>query len=609
MKRPKKKLSFREKIFRWFFAASDSYRVFIQLFNGLCRFFFIISLILFILFFLFYIGFNYSTETSEGIVSAFRVLFLIMFLSKYLPEILSFRKANYITLIFRALVFLYSLGVFMVNYNVIPHDRPVWEPFYGNNAIIIALIFITISDLSGFMKLLSTVRVSPALIFSSSFLAIILIGSGLLLLPRAHTGQLAFIDSLFTSVSAVCVTGLTVVNTASAFTNLGHIIILCLIQIGGLGIMTFTGFFSYVFTSSGASVRNRLLLKELFSSETLSNLFNLLVKIILITFLTEIAGALVIYSGLDSQVNDKIMFSVFHAVSAFCNAGFSILPEGLYSPAVRFNDAIQISVAVLIMLGGIGFPVLVGVYSSARYAIIRLIKKIRRSRMPVIPGKKNISTRIVLVTTLILIVAGTGLYYYFENDLSLSGMSSARKIITAFFGSVSARTAGFNIVDISSWSYPTIFLMIVLMWIGASPGSTGGGIKTTTFALACRSIWNSIRGRDHLMIGTREIGSTTLIRVLSIILLSMILITTGFFALLISEPGRNPVHLLFECVSAFGTVGLSLADIATFSNTGKIIIILLMFVGRVGPLTLFMGFMLSHRKKYYRYPELDIVIN
>ncbi len=609
MKRQKMKLSFRERMFRWFFAAGDTYRAYMQLFNGLCRFFFIVSLILFILFFLFYIGFNYTPKISEGLVSVFRILFLIMFLSKYLPEILSFKRTNCISLIFRTLVFLFSLVVFLVNYNVIPHNRPLWEFFNGNTAIIIALILITLSDLPGFMRLLSTVRISPALVFSSSFMAIILIGTGLLLLPRAHTGQLAFIDSLFTSVSAVCVTGLTVADTSTAFTTLGQIIILCLIQIGGLGIMTFTGFFSYIFTSSGASVRNRMLIKELFSSESLSNLFNLLVKIILLTFLTEIAGALVIYSGLDRQVNDKIMFSVFHAVSAFCNAGFSTLSEGLSSPSVRFNDTMQLSVAMLVILGGIGFPVLLGVYSSARHAIIRLINKIGHSRMHVIPGRKNIPTRIVIVTTLILIVAGTGLYYYFENGLSLAGMSSARKIVTAFFGSVSARTAGFNIVDLSSWSYPTVFLMIMLMWIGASPGSTGGGIKTTTFALACRSAWNSIRGRERLMIGTREIGSTTLTRVLSIIVLSVILITTGFFALLLSEPGKNPVHLLFECVSAFGTVGLSLADTATFSNTGKITVMLLMFVGRVGPLTLFTGFILAQRNKYYRYPELDIVIN
>jgi|WetSurSiteA1Bulk_404760.scaffolds.fasta_scaffold00515_3 trk system potassium uptake protein len=609
MKRHKPKLSYRERVYRWFFAASDTYRVFVKWVNGLCRFFFLTGLIIFILCLLFYIGFEYSQQTSEGLLVAFRALFLVLFLSKYIPEILQPKKAKVISWIFKIVIFIYSLGVLVANYTVVSHERLFWEPFSGGTPIIIAMLLISISALSELLKLMSTVRISPALIFSSGFLIMILIGSGLLLLPKTHSGQLTFLNSLFTSVSAVCVTGLTVVNTATAFTDLGKIIILCLIQIGGLGIMTFTGFFGYIFTTSGTSLSDRLLLKELFSAESLNNLFSLLLKIILLTFFTEIAGALIIYSSLDWQVSNKIMFSAFHAVSAFCNAGFSVLPEGLYSQAVRSNYAVQITVALLVILGGIGFPVLVGVYSSVKNAIIILIKKVMRSSLPVMSGKKNIPTRIVLITTIILLFAGTGLYYFFENAQSMNGMSDARKIITSFFGSVSARTAGFNVVDISAWSYPTVFLMMILMWIGASPGSTGGGIKTTTFALAIRSAWNSIRGKDQLKLGNREIGSRTLIRILSIIILSIILITTGFFSLLISEPGKNPVHLLFECVSAFGTVGLSLADTATFSKAGKIIIMILMFIGRIGPLTLFTGFMLSNRRRYYKYPELDIIIN
>ncbi len=188
-------------------------------------------------------------------------------------------------------------------------------------------------------------------------------------------------------------------------------------------------------------------------------------------------------------------------------------------------------------------------------------------------------------------------------------MDNIRKLIISFFGSVSARTAGFNITDISLWGYPTVFIMIILMWIGASPGSTGGGIKTTTFAIAFRSVWNNIRGRQQLIVGNREIGNTTVIKVLSIIFLSLLVISTGFFCLLVSEPEKNPVHLLFESVSAFCTVGLSLADTSTFSQAGKIVVILLMFIGRVGPLTLLAGIMASYHKKYSRYPEIDIIIN
>ncbi len=609
MDRRNPRLKMRERIYRWFFVAGDRYKVIILLLQGFFRFFLVTALLMFTLCFLYYIGFNYSIQTGEGLVSAFRLLFFILFLSKYIPDILSFKKGKNISLLFRALVFVFTLAVFLVNFNIISHEKPLWGIFQGNTSIILAIFLIGAAEMSGSLKIISTVKIHPALILSSSFLVIIFIGSGLLLLPKAHLGQLSYLDSLFTSVSAVCVTGLTVVDTAATFTTLGKIIIMCLIQIGGLGIMTFTGFFSYIFTSSESSFRDRLLLKEIFSSESLNNLFSLLVKIILLTFLTEIAGTLIIYAGLDLQVKNKVMFSIFHAVSAFCNAGFSTLTDGLFSSDIRYDNSVQISVAVLVILGGIGFPVLVSLYSSASHAIVKLIKKVARNRMSANPEKKNISTRVVLITTLILLVSGTGFYYFFESDFSLSEMSVTQKIITSFFGSVSARTAGFNVADISLWSYPTVFLMITLMWIGASPGSTGGGIKTTTFALAIRSVWNSLRGRDQLKIGNREIGSSTVTRVLSIIFLSLILITTGFFCLLISEPGKNPVFLLFECVSAFSTVGLSLAGTGTFSEAGKITVIFLMFIGRVGPLTLFTGLMLSHRKRYSRYPELDIIIN
>ena len=603
------KMKIREKFFKWFFLASDRYRALILWISGLCRFFLIISLVMFVLCFLFYIGFNYTPKTSEGLLSAFRILFLVIFLSKYIPELFSLKKTLGISLAFSALILLYALSVFLTNFNLVNHEKNFWHTFYGNTNVIVAIALLGITEILSLLKFLNTKRIPPALIFSSSFLLLILIGSGLLLLPKAHLGQLSFIDSMFTAVSAVCVTGLVVVDTATAFTMLGKIIILCLIQIGGLGIMTFTGFFSYIFTSSGSSFRDRLLLKEIFTAESLNNLFKLLAKIVILTFLTEIAGALIIYISLSWQVENRLMFSIFHSVSAFCNAGFSTLSEGLFSPAIRNNNTIHISVAVLIILGGIGFPVLVNVYSYIKRLVIIIIRKVQGSRIPLKPEKKNISTRLVLIMTGILILAGAGLYYFFENNTSLKGYDNSQKIISSFFGSISARTAGFNMVNISLWSYPTIFLMILLMWIGASPGSTGGGIKTTTFALAFKSVWNNIRGKELLILGNREVSSHTISRILSIIFLSIIIITTGFFCLLLSEPEKNPVHLFFECVSAFGTVGLSLADTGSFSNPGKIIVMLLMFIGRVGPLTLFTGFMLSYRKRYSRYPELEIIIN
>ena len=602
------KIKIRERSFKRLFLAGDRYKIFVRWFKGFCRFCFSITLFLFLIAFLFYIGFNNSEENSSRLRSMFRILFFILFFSKFLPEIMQIRKKSVISIILGIIVFLISFGVFLSNFHIVNDNKSLWALFFGNTQIVIAIFLIGISEISSLARVISSINISPALIFATSFFVIILIGSGLLMLPKAHTLTLSFLDSFFTSASAVCVTGLVVVDTSTAFTTLGQIIILCLIQIGGLGIMTFTGFFSYIFTS-GSSFRDRLLFKEIFSSESMSNLFRVLTKIVLLTFLTEIIGALIILGSLDPDSSGRVLFSIFHAVSAFCNAGFSTLSDNLFSADIRHNYGIQISVAMLIILGGIGFPVLLKVYSYLKHLFIVIARRVLRKRIPVIPEQRNVSGRIVIFMTLFLILAGTGLYYFFEAGTSLNGMDNIQKFIVSFFGSVSARTAGFNITDISLWGYPTVFLMIILMWIGASPGSTGGGIKTTTFAIALRSVWNNIRGRQQLVIGNREISHITIIRVLSIIFLSLLIITAGFFCLLVFEQGKNPVHLLFESVSAFCTVGLSLADTSTFSQSGKIVVIFLMFIGRVGPLTLLTGLLASYHKKYSRFPEIDIIIN
>ena len=601
-------LKIRERLFKRLFIAGDRLKSIVKWFIYICRFCFTITLILFFIAFLFYIGFANTEIIILRLRSTFRILFLTLFFSKFLPEILHLRKKIVLSFVFETIVFLFSFCVFLSNFGIVTSNKSFWTFFFGNIQIVIAIFLIAISEIPVLVSLISSIKIPPALLFSTSFFIIIFIGSGLLMLPNAHTLPFTFLDSLFTSVSAVCVTGLVVVDTATSFSLLGKIIILCLIQIGGLGIMTFTGFFSFIFTSS-SSFRDRLLLKEIFSSQSLENLFKLLTKIILWTFLTEIAGALLIYCSLDLDSKNKVIFSIFHSVSAFCNAGFSTLSNGLFSTGIRHNYSIQITVALLVILGGIGFPVLLNVYSYLKQLIIILIRKVQMKQIPVIHQQRNISGRIILFMTFFLILAGTGLYYIFEKGNSLRGMDNTQKFIVSFFGSVSSRTAGFHITDISLWGYPTVFLMIFLMWIGASPGSTGGGIKTTTFAIALRSAYNSIKGRQHLVIGNREIGSGTIIRVLSIIFLSILIISAGFFCLLLSEYGKNPVYLLFECVSAFSTVGLSLANTSSFSQTGKIVVMLLMFIGRVGPLTLLTGLLVSYHKHYSRYPEIDIIIN
>lgn len=600
---------FRERIFKWIFIAGDKYILFRSWLAGLCRITFIITFLIFIVYFLFFIGFDYSDKVSQTLASSFRVILLILFLARYIPEFLFLKRQKSISLIFKSLVFVLSLVVIKVNFADNDLQGFLNKIFSGNIAVISSIVLLVISETTGVFTLLSHIKIHPSLIFSLSFLIIIIAGSGLLLLPKATASGITYIDALFTSVSAVCVTGLTVVDTATVYTTLGKIIILCLIQIGGLGIMTFTGFFGYVFTSSGSSFRDRLLLKELFSTESLNNLFKLLSQIILLTLLTEIAGAVFIYFSLSPQTEKRLAVAIFHSISAFCNAGFSILPDGLFNPLARNNNLFLITVALLIILGGLGFPVLVSFYSWLKHSIQTILGKVVRNSVPVRPGVKNIATRIVVVTTIILIFSGASLYYIFESHKSLDGLSQSQKIIASFFGSISSRTAGFNIVDLNLWSMPTVFLFIFLMWIGASPGSTGGGIKTTTFALAFRSVWSNLRGRKYMVLGNREISNNTIIKVLSIIFLSVTVIAAGFLVIMIAEPAKDPVSLMFECVSAFSTTGLSISDTAGFSYIGKSVLMLLMFIGRVGPFTLLSGLLFSSRDKLFRYPDQDIVIN
>ncbi len=602
------RLSIRERIYKIIFVAGDRYRSIVRWLDDLSRFILVVSISLFLTGFVFYVGFIVSEESLKSLRAAFRILFLVIYFAKYLPELLSAGKKFNASLIFRAIVFLFCSAVLISNFGLPEKPASIWANFNGIVPLIIALFLMAVSEISELLRRISTVKIQPAMVFSTIFLLIIFLGTGLLMLPKAHFQDVTFLDALFTSVSAVCVTGLEVTDTATSFTMLGQVILLILFQMGGLGIMTFTVFFSFIFTSS-SSFRDGILLTELFSSESMGSFYRILAKIFLLTLLTETAGALLIYGVLEHDVGERIFFSVFHSVSAFCNAGFSTLPDGLATEGINRNGSLKIIISVLVILGGIGFPVLLYVYRYFRHLVLVFFRKIRRRQKPVRPEQRNIPVRIVIGTSAILILAGMALFWFFEKDGSLSGDDSAMKLVDAFFGSVSARSSGFNTMNVSLWSYPTVFMMMILMWIGASPGSTGGGIKTTTFTIAVRSAWNYIRGRESLRVSNREVSNDTIRRVLAIVLFSLLFLAAGFMGLMLTEPGKNPVHLLFETVAAYSTSGLSLADPSTFSAAGKLIMILLMFIGRIGPLTLLAGIFSAQGKRYSRYTEIDIVIN
>lgn len=592
---------------RWFRFQDFVYRL-ARAVNPLLKLVFSLSALLFIMLMLVQIGFSDRGEFLVG-SRVYYTIFYFIFISRYLPEFLMPKKRNRQRWVVDGVLFVGGI-VFIALFHRHPAGGAAWLSFHAVNFALVNgyLFLLIIAEMHRVMKALSTLKVSPALLLVGSFLSAIFLGSGLLMLPNSHTGYLSYLDALFTSASAVCVTGLVVVDTSHKFTLMGQIIILLLIQTGGLGIMTFTGFFGYIFTGS-ASLKDRMLLREVISSESMGNLFRTIVQIMGVTFLIELLGAVILYVSLYHQFDDSFFLAVFHAVSAFCNAGFSSLNNGLANQLLNQNYLFYLTISILIILGGIGFPVLLGLLRCCHSLMpwSKLSERRKRYNWRIFVNQSGV--KIVLVCTFALLLAGTVFYYLFERQGSMLGQSTSQQLVVSFFGSVSARTAGFNVTDISLWSSPTVFVMMVLMWIGASPGSTGGGIKTITFAIAVKAVWDFIRGRQQVELYQRELGVETLLRVLVVIVLSLTAIFAAFLVLLLSDKQLNPVYLLFECFSAFGTVGLSIVNTASLSETGKITIMVLMFLGRLGPVTVLAGFMIDSRARHFRYPRHDYSIN
>lgn len=504
---------------------------------------------------------------------------------------------SYITILFFGSIGLYSISSVLGSYN--------W--------LYVGLIFQFIRDFSNFKINIKRSAINPAQLFVISFVLIILLGSFFLMLPRATTGgSISFIDSLFTSTSAVCVTGLAVVDTGTYFTDFGLVIIGVLIQIGGLGIMTFASYLSYFFTGT-TSFENQLAISDMNNVDRLGEVFRTLKQVLLITAIIEVIGAILIYFTINVQLipkmGDRIFFAGFHSVSAFCNAGFSSLKNSLWETGWNYNYNLHLIIAFLILFGGLGFPILMNIVQYVKYNIInRFLKIWKQERHIHLPWMVNLNSRIVIVVTVALTVFGTLGYFVFEYSATLKDHGLYGKIVTSFFGSVTPRTAGYNTVDMSLLTVPTILLTIFLMWVGASPGSTGGGIKTSTFAVATMNILSIVRGKTRIEVNRREISDLTVRRAFAVIALSLIIIGLGVISISCFEPQLDLTKVTFECFSAFSTVGLSLGITGALLPASKTVLILLMFIGRVSMLTLLMAFIRKEKYKNYRYPSEDITI-
>ncbi len=451
---------------------------------------------------------------------------------------------------------------------------------------------------------MASLPLPPAALFVASFLILISFGTLLLLLPGATVGgSMKFVDALFTATSATCVTGLIVVPTGTFFTRFGHIVIMMLIQFGGLGLMTFGTFFALVFRQE-FGLRERMLLGDVLNVQVFSKIKTLLASIIGITLGMELIGGLLIYFSAGPYVDEmgsRVFWSVFHSISAFCNAGFSLWNDNI----IKFTSDWKMTLifAGLIIFGGLGFVVLSDI---GRY-LFGSIKQKRR-KVP----HFSLQTKIVLSTTAILLLAGMALLLLGDTNKQFLGLEWHTSLLTAFFQSVTARTAGFNTVDIGALAPAALLVLIILMFIGASPGSTGGGIKTTTLAVVISAIRSKLQGRDKISVFNRSMAPGIVTVSAMIIVLALIVVSAGTFLLSIFELGDSSkwtfLDILFEVVSAFGTVGLSTGPTFELSSASKLVITAIMFLGRVGPLTFLFAVSRHIKIKRMEYIEETIMV-
>jgi len=446
-------------------------------------------------------------------------------------------------------------------------------------------------------KIIAILRIKPPLVVILTFVSIIAVGTLLLLLPRSTMPGKAttFMDALFTATSATCVTGLIVVDTGSHFSLMGQSIIIFLVQIGGLGLMTFTSLF-VLSLGKGFGVKERVLLRDILDYRDLGRIGSLILSIFAITFIIEAVGALLLYTQFlpyhESSLSPAYS-AIFHSISAFCNAGFSLFSDSFRR--YQSDTGINFIMSSLIVLGGLGFIVIVNLW---RWGYAHLKGK---------RGFLSLQSKLVLSVSFLLFAGGMAFILLGEKGGALKTFSLKEKLLGAYFQSITARTAGFNTLNIGSLSIFSALLLIIFMFIGASPGSTGGGVKTSTFATLFLTIKSMIQGKSRVEVFKRTIPRLIVYQALSVVILALGWIAFSTLFLTLTEHASF-MDILFEDLSAFGTVGLSRGLTPHLTVAGRVIIILTMLIGRIGPLTLALTIGVRRVSELYEYPEERVMI-
>ncbi len=557
-------------------------------------------------------GFIHTQENINMIFVITRFFYLIFILGFFIRLALAKQRLSYLTSnAFEALLVLlviydgisyFIFGHPMLEKLLIKLDVPNYRSIY-HFFIQFFLLFFAGLELIRSVNSIYTSKLKPTTLFLYSFLILIFGGGLLLTLPGFNnTGHaLNFIDALFTSASASCVTGLTVVNTSTFFNIKGQMVILMLIQLGGIGILTFASFFAS-FIKKGIGVKHQIAMNELLDAENISGSFYLIKRILVMTFIIEGLGALGLYVLWGdynfSSPGHRIYTSVFHSISAFCNAGFSTFDFNFETPLVSELYMLHIFMGVIIFFGSLGFPVIRDVFSPLML----------RSRLAEPWKDWKLSSKIAIYTSFVLILVGMASFYFLHVQEYYKDQSTIAKIAICFFQSVNLRTSGFNTISLEHLPTTLLLLSIFLMFIGASSASTGGGIKTSTFIVMMVAVIGTIRGKKEMSLGNRRIAQELVYKAFAVVVFSGLFVLLVITLLSFTEQNTELIRLAYESVSAFATVGLSTGITSGLSDAGKLILTFAMFVGRVGIVTL--AFSLSSRaiNADYKYATTHMMI-
>ncbi len=438
-------------------------------------------------------------------------------------------------------------------------------------------------------------RLTPPKILSLGFMFLIAVGTALLSLPAASVGgRISFIDALFMATSATCVTGLAVIDTGTQLTTFGQVVLLVLFQFGGLGFVTMATLITLVLNKR-ISLKERLLLQESMNQHSMQGIVLLIRRVLIYSLIIQLSGAILLAGRFmaDMPFGKAIYYGLFHSISIFNNAGFDLFGDihGPFSGLTRYveDPIVNLTSMLLIFLGGIGFIVLSDVIDFPK-----------RKRL-------TLHSKVVLSTSVILVWVGAAVFFLLELNHTLKPLHTSGKIMASFLQAITPRSGGVTTIEIPLLRESTQFLLILLMFIGAAPGSTGGGIKITTFAILVTAVYVKLRGREDIVLFRNRIAKGNVYKAITMTLLSLMLVVIATMLLSVTE-NADFLSVLFEAVSAFGTSGITMGLTTELTSIGKVLVIILMFVGRIGPLTLAYALKPKNSKELYRYPEGNITI-